>query len=61
VIAERLLTQGEVAARFRVHSSSVARWAKDGLLPFIFTPSGRRRFRETDVAELLRVQREGQR
>jgi excisionase family DNA binding protein len=58
VIEERLLTQGEVAAMFRVHSSSVARWAKDGDLPFVYTPSRRRRFRESVVAELLRAQQD---
>ncbi len=60
MIEERLLTQGEVAARFRVASQTVARWAKDGDLPCIFAPSGRRRFRESVVAEMLQARQEGE-
>ncbi len=56
---EKLLTQGEVAARFRVASQTVARWSESGLLPFIYAPSGRRRFRESVVTELLRSHAEG--
>ncbi len=57
---EKLLTQGEVAAKFRVASSTVARWVKDGDLPCIYIPSGRRRFRESVVAELLQARQGGE-
>lgn len=52
--AQRLLTPEEVAALFRVDPKTVNRWAATGRLTSIRTPGGRhRRFRETDVNELL--------
>lgn len=50
---ERLLTQAQVADIFRVTRKSVWRWAKAGKLPFTLTPSGRRRYRESDVRALI--------
>ncbi|CAL9474162.1 hypothetical protein SUDANB121_02914 [Nocardiopsis dassonvillei] len=49
------LTAKDVAALFRVHPRSVSRWALQGLLPFLRTPSGRYRFREETVRRLLRT------
>lgn len=49
----RLLTPAEVAAIFRVDPKTVTRWAKEGKLPSIRTLGGHRRYRETDVRELL--------
>lgn len=49
---ERLLTPREVADRFRVDPKTVSRWAASGLLPFIKTPGGHRRYREQLVDEL---------
>jgi excisionase family DNA binding protein len=49
----RLLRAGEVAALLQVSRRSVAAWAKRGLLPFIETPGGHRRFRATDVRTLV--------
>ena len=44
----RFLTTGQVAKLFEVSPSTVARWAREGKLPVITTPSGRRKFpRET--------------
>lgn len=44
------LTTSEVAARFRVDSSAVRRWVKDGkLTPSITTPGGHYRFNAQDV------------
>lgn len=49
----RLLRAGEVAALLQVSRRSVAAWAKRGLIPFIETPGGHRRFRVTDVRALV--------
>jgi len=51
--AERLLTPGEVAALFRVDPKTVTRWAAAGRISSIRTPGGHRRFRETEVRDLL--------
>ena len=50
---ERLLAPAEVAARFRVTSRTVTRWANDGKLTAIRTLGGHRRFRETEVSRLV--------
>ena len=51
--SERLLTPGEVATLFRVDPKTVTRWAASGRISSIRTPGGHRRFRETEVRELL--------
>ena len=51
--AERLLTPGEVAALFRVDPKTVTRWASAGRIGSIPTPGGHRRFRESEVREML--------
>ncbi len=50
---ERLLTPGEVALLFRVDPKTVTRWASAGRIGFIRTPGGHRRFRESEVRDLL--------
>ena len=50
---ERLLTPGEVALLFRVDPKTVARWASAGRIGSIRTPGGHRRFRESEVRDLL--------
>jgi len=50
---ERLLTPAEVATLFRVDPKTVTRWAKAGKLSSIRTLGGHRRYRETEVRELL--------
>lgn len=52
-IPERLLTPAQVAARFAVDPKTVTRWAKDGKLPFILTPGGHRRYRESVIDGLI--------
>lgn len=42
-----------VAAALRVSARTVNRWAIEGLLPYIRTPGGRRRFRRSDVEALM--------
>ncbi|WP_020662919.1 BldC family transcriptional regulator [Amycolatopsis benzoatilytica] len=49
----RLLTPGEVAALFRVDPKTVTRWATAGRIGSIRTPGGHRRFRESEVNDLL--------
>ena len=51
--AERLLTPGEVAALFRVDPKTVTRWASAGRIGSIRTPGSHRRFRESEVREML--------
>lgn len=51
--AESLLTPAEVATMFRVDPKTVTRWAKAGKLTSIRTLGGHRRYRETEVRELL--------
>jgi len=52
-LAARLLRAGEVAALLQVSRRSVAAWASRGLIPFIETPGGHRRFRAADVRALV--------
>ena len=51
--AEPLLTPAEVATMFRVDPKTVTRWATAGRIGSIRTPGGHRRFRESEVNELL--------
>jgi excisionase family DNA binding protein len=48
------LTPGEVAALFRVDPKTVSRWAKAGRIARTRTPGGHGRYRQSDVAALLR-------
>jgi excisionase family DNA binding protein len=51
--SEALLTPAEVASMFRVDPKTVTRWAKAGKLSSIRTLGGHRRYRESEVRELL--------
>ena len=51
--SESLLTPAEVAAMFRVDPKTVTRWAQAGKLNAIRTLGGHRRYRESEVRELL--------
>lgn len=51
--SEQLLTPAEVASYFRVDPKTVTRWAKAGKLTSIRTLGGHRRYRESEVKELL--------
>lgn len=48
-----LLTPSEVATLFRVDPKTVTRWAKAGKLSSIRTLGGHRRYRQSEVRELL--------
>ncbi len=50
---ENLLTPSEVASLFRVDPKTVTRWARAGKLSSIRTLGGHRRYRESEVRELL--------
>ena len=51
--SDSLLTPSEVASLFRVDPKTVTRWAKAGKLSSIRTLGGHRRYRETEVRDLL--------
>ncbi len=57
---EELLTPSEVAKLFRVDPKTVTRWAKSGKLSSIRTLGGHRRYRATEVHELLEGQQRGE-
>ena len=50
---EPLLTTGEVARMFRVDPKTVNAWARAGKLTSVRTLGGHRRYRESEVRELL--------
>jgi excisionase family DNA binding protein len=51
---EPLLTSTEIAARYRVTQSAIAKWARNGTLPTAHRlPGGARRFRLSDVERLF--------
>ena len=50
---DALLTPAEVAALFRVDPKTVTRWAKAGKISSIRTLGGHRRYRESEVRQLL--------
>jgi excisionase family DNA binding protein len=50
---EPLLTAEEVAALVRLDVETVRRWAREGLIPSIKLPGGRRRFRRDVVDAVL--------
>jgi excisionase family DNA binding protein len=53
VESEALLTPAEVAAIFRVDPKTVTRWANSGKLTSLRTLGGHRRYRESEVRNLL--------
>jgi transposase len=53
---EPLLRPREVAALFGVRPATIARWARMGRLQPLLTPGGHRRYRASDVRELLGIE-----
>ena len=53
VETEALLSPAEVAALFRIGTKTVTRWANTGKLTSLRTLGGHRRFRESEVRNLL--------
>lgn len=56
---EELLSPGEVARLFGVDPKTVTRWAEAGKLHPIRTLGGHRRYRASEVYDLLRDAQEG--
>lgn len=56
---DRLLTPGEVAELFGVDPATVTRWSNAGRLRARRTPGGHRRFRASEVQEMLERVRNG--
>jgi len=53
VEGEALLTPAEAAQLFRVNPKTVTRWANSGKLTAVRTLGGHRRYRESEVRNLL--------
>ena len=53
------LTPGEAAALLHVSPKTVTRWAAEGLIPYVVTLGGHRRFRREDVNEIARRMSDG--
>lgn len=51
-MADRYLRSAEVARRLQVSPKTVARWAKEGKLPYLATLGGHRRY-PANAVELL--------
>ena len=49
---ERFMRTAEVAQKLQVSPKTVARWAKEGRLPYLATLGGHRRFPATDIESL---------
>ena len=50
---KRFLTTKEVARLFEVSPNTVARWAREGSVPALVTPSGRRKFPREEIERLI--------
>ena len=48
------LTRADVARLFEVSPATVARWTREGKLPFVWTFGGQRRYRRDRIVELIR-------
>jgi excisionase family DNA binding protein len=49
------MTTSQAAEKLNVGVSTVRRWAKDGRLRHVVTPSGRVLFREQDITDAYQV------
>ena len=50
-------TTAQVAAIFNVNAKSVTRWGEKGLIRYVWTPGGTRRYLKVDVDRFLDGQR----
>lgn len=61
----RFLSRVEVAALFDVSPHTVYRWTREGRLPYVLTPGGRRRYPREDIERIaatwLRIHPAGER
>jgi excisionase family DNA binding protein len=49
---KRYLSRQEVAAMFEVSPHTVYRWTREGRLPYVLTPGGRRRYPREEIQRL---------
>lgn len=49
---KRFLSRHEVAQLFEVSPHTVYRWTREGRLPYILTPGGRRRYPREEIEQL---------
>ncbi|WP_285572976.1 helix-turn-helix domain-containing protein [Actinoallomurus iriomotensis] len=56
-----LLRPREVAEMFGVRTTTIARWARDGILSAVATPGGHRRYRRAEITAALRSVRSSER
>lgn len=65
VSGKRFLSRREVALLFDVSAHTIYRWTREGRLPYIMTPGGRRRYPKEEIERLaatwLRVRRDQER
>lgn len=54
-----LLRPREVAEMFGVRTTTIARWAREGVLASLFTPGGHRRYRRADIVAAVASQSTG--
>ncbi|MBI5378785.1 MAG: helix-turn-helix domain-containing protein [Nitrospirae bacterium] len=57
--AKSYFTRTEVARLFEVSPNTISRWVRQGKLPSIQTPGGRRRYPQEPILRLMRQLREG--
>lgn len=50
---DEVLTPAAAAALLGVHPSTLRRWADDGLVPHLKTPTGQRRYRRSAIDAVL--------
>ena len=55
---ETLLTPSEVAKIFRVDPKTVTRWAKAGKITAVRTLGGHRRYKQSEIQQLIKSQTE---
>lgn len=55
---ETLLTPSEVAKIFRVDPKTVTRWAKAGKITAVRTLGGHRRYKQSEIQQLMKSQTE---
>lgn len=48
----RFLSRTEVASLFAVSPHTIYRWTREGRLPYVLTPGGRRRYPREDIERI---------
>jgi excisionase family DNA binding protein len=60
-VSRQYLTRSQVARLLEVSPATIARWTREGKLPFIRTLGGQRRYRRALILDVIRRSNEGQR